>query len=162
VSAPFSITPLGAQDRKSFSCGVEVLDRYFHGQVGQDMRRRLSACYVATDIATGQIAGFYTLSAAEVILSDIPEELKRKLPYYPSVPVARLGRLAVDYRYRGQKLGGALLIDAARRAARSEIAVFALVVDAKDEAAISFYRHYGFQSYGSLPDKMIAPIRHFS
>ena len=125
------------------------------------MRRRLTACYIATDIANGNIAGFYTLSAAEIILSDVPEDLKRKLPRYPSVPVARLGRLAVDHRYRGQKLGGALLIDAANRAARSEIAVFALVVDAKDETAISFYQHYGFQTYGSLPDKLIASISIF-
>ena len=161
MTAPFSITPLGAQDRKGFSSGVEALDRYFHGQVGQDMRRRLTACYIATDIANGNIAGFYTLSAAEIILSDVPEDLKRKLPRYPSVPVARLGRLAVDHRYRGQKLGGALLIDAANRAARSEIAVFALVVDAKDETAISFYQHYGFQTYGSLPDKLIASISIF-
>ena len=161
MTAPFSITPLGAQDRKGFSSGVEALDRYFHGQVGQDMRRRLTACYIATDIATGHLAGFYTLSAAEIILADVPEDLKSKLPRYPSVPVARLGRLAVDHRYRGQKLGGALLIDAANRAARSEIAVFALVVDAKDETAISFYQHYGFQTYGSLPDKLIASISIF-
>lgn len=161
MTAPFSITPLGAQDRKGFSSGVEALDRYFHGQVGQDMRRRLTACYIAIDIATGQLAGFYTLSAADIILSDVPEDLKRKLPRYPSVPVARLGRLAVDHRYRGKKLGGALLIDAANRAARSEIAVFALVVDAKDETAISFYQHYGFQAYGSLPDKLIASISIF-
>lgn len=160
-SAPFSVSILGTQDRSGFSCGVEPLDRYFKTQVTQDIRRRLTACYIATDSEVGAIAGYYTLSAADILVNDIPDELKRKLPRYPTVPAARLGRLAVDTRYHGQKLGGALLIDAANRAARSEIAVFALVVDAKDEAAVSFYRHLGFKSYGSLYNQLIAPIEIF-
>ena len=65
-------------------------------------------------------------------------------PRYASVPVVRMGRLAVDQRYRGKKLGSALLWDAVLRATRSEIAAFALVVDAKDDAAANFYRYHGF------------------
>ena len=78
------------------------------------------------------MAGYYTLAAAGVPLGELPEELVKKLPRYPSVPVARLGRLAVDQAFRGQKLGGALVWDAVSRAIRSEVAVAALVVDAKD------------------------------
>jgi GNAT superfamily N-acetyltransferase len=64
--------------------------------------------------------------------------LAKRLPGYPSVRVARLGRLAVDQAYRGRKLGSALLWDAVQRSLRSEIAVFALVVDAKDDQAEAF------------------------
>ena len=55
-----------------------------------------------------------------------------------------MGRLAVDQNFKGQGLGGALLADALDRAANAEIAAYALVVDAKDESAASFYRHHGF------------------
>ena len=78
------------------SCGVEPLDRDFHTQVTQDVRRRSTACYVALEEQGMKIAGFYTLAAAGILLSDLPEPLRKKLPRYPTVPVARLGRLAVD------------------------------------------------------------------
>ncbi len=159
--SPFEIAPLGKQDRSDFSCGSEALDRYFKTQVTQDARRRVSACYVALDTATSKTAGYYTLSAADISLSDLPAEMIRRLPRYPSVPVARIGRLAVDKCYQGRKLGGALILNAAMRAVRSEVAVFALVVDAKDEKASAFYRHHQFTAFGSSPLQLIAPIDTF-
>ncbi|MDP4026610.1 GNAT family N-acetyltransferase [Methylobacterium sp. NEAU 140] len=158
---PFTVQPLGIQDRSAFTCGVEALDRYLHSQVGQDVRRRVTACYVAVETATGEIAGYYTLSASEVLLADMPAELARKLPRYPGLPVARLGRLAVARKHQGHKLGAALLLDAAARATRSEIAVFALVVDAKDDQAVAFYRHHGFQPFGPTDRQLVAPIATF-
>src|SRR5262249_29222382 len=112
----------------------------------------------AIDRSNSKVAGYYTLAAGGIPLTDLPEDLARKLPRYPSVPVARLGRLAVDRVYRGRHLGSGLLWDAAMRAARSEIAVFALVVDAKDEQAVDFYRHHGFVRFGSLPRQMVLPL----
>jgi predicted GNAT family N-acyltransferase len=145
VTARFSIEILADQSgRSDFECGVEPLDRYFHEQVGQDIRRRATTCYVAVELETQRIAGYYTLAASGVPLADMPDSLIRRLPRYPLVPVARMGRLAVDLGFRGSKLGAALLWDAAARAARSEMAVFGLVVDAKDATAEAFYRHHGF------------------
>ena len=122
------------------------------------MRRGLTACFVAEERETALIAGFYTLAAAEVPIPDLPSDLTRRLPRYPTVPVARIGRLAVDQRFRGCKLGSALLASATARASSSDVAVFALVVDAKDEAAIAFYRYHGFLAYASQPARLIAPI----
>lgn len=159
MTAPFVIEVLGsAHSRTEFSSGVEALDRYFREQVTQDVRRRTTICYVAIDVATAKVAGYYTLAAASVALTDLPEPLAKRLPRYPSVPVARLGRLAVDQVYRGRQLGASLLWDAARRALRSEIAVYALVVDAKDDQAARFYRHHGFASFGSLPRQLVLPL----
>jgi len=159
VTAPFIIEVLGpAHVRTEFSSGVEALDRYFREQVTQDVRRRATACYVALDVATAKVAGYYTLAAASVALTDLPEPLAKRLPRYPSVPVARLGRLAVDQAYRGRQLGASLLWDAAMRAIRSEIAVYALVVDAKDDQAVRFYLHHGFATFGSLPRQLVLPL----
>jgi GNAT superfamily N-acetyltransferase len=159
IAAPFIVEALDAShDRASFSCGVEALDRYFWKQVTQDVRRRVTACYVALDAQGAKVAGYYTLSAAGIPLAEMPAELAKRLPRYPSVPVARLGRLAVDQAYRGRKLGSALLWDAVQRSLRSEIAVFALVVDAKDDQAGTFYRHHGFTSFGSQPRQLVLPL----
>jgi ribosomal protein S18 acetylase RimI-like enzyme len=155
---PFRILPLGGQARKGFVCSSDPLTRYFHAQVTQDIRRRLAACYVAVHQASDSIAGFYTLSAADIPLADLPADLAQRLPRYPTLPAARLGRLAVDDRFTGQKLGSALLADAILRAAASEVAVFAMVVDAKDAQAEAFYRHHGFASYGLAPGRLMAPL----
>ncbi len=159
MTTRFIIESLTAQHhRRDFSCDVAALDSYFHHHVSQDVRRRVTACYVATELQTQRIAGFYTLSASSVPLVEIPESLTKRLPHYPTVPVARLGRLAIHKEYRGQKLGAALLWDALSRVARSEIAVFALVVDAKDTDAQAFYRHHGFVAFGSVPLQLILPL----
>lgn len=158
---PFTVEPLAGHDRSRFLSGADALDRYFQVQVSQDIRRRVTACYVAVEAATGAVAGFYTLSASGVPLTDIPAELAKKLPRYPAVPAARVGRLAVDQRFRGKKLGAALLFNAIARAARSDVAVFALVVDAKDDEAEAFYRHHGFQNFGSVPRQLFASIDMF-
>ena len=145
-------------DRKAFSCGVEPLDRYFREQATQDIRRRVSACYVAIDEATSAIAGYYTLAAGGVPLDKMPSQLAKRLPRYASVPVVRMGRLAVDQHYRGKKLGAALLWDAVLRATRSEIAAFALVVDAKDTTAADFYRHHGFVALDDEQRRWLLPL----
>lgn len=159
MTAPFRIEALGKDhDRAAFVCGVAALERYFREQVSQDVRRRTTACYVAADTTTGVVAGYYALAASSVPLTDIPAALAKKLPRYPSVPVARLGRLAVASHFQGQKLGAALLWDAALRALRSEMAVFALVVDAKDDAAEAFYRHHGFLAFEDVPRQLVLPL----
>jgi len=149
--APFRVAPLdAAHDRTAFRSDSEPLNRYLREQVTQDIRRRVAACFVA--LSDERIAGYYTLASASVLLADLPVSTGKKLPRYPTVPAVRMGRLAVDQAFKGQGLGGALLADALHRAARAEIAAFALMVDAKDEAAASFYRHHGFIA---LPDSAL-------
>ena len=127
--APFRLVPLdAAHDRAGFNSDSEPLNRYLREQANQVIRRRVAACFVALD---GQrVAGYYTLASASLLLADLPASTGKKLPRYPTVPAVRMGRLAVDQAFMGQGLGGALLADALDRAARSEIAAFALIVDA--------------------------------
>ena len=105
-----------------------------------------------------KVAGYYTLASSSVLLNQLPPSAGKKLPRYPTVPVVRMGRLAVDKDYKGQGLGGILLADALHRAARSEIAAYALVVDAKDERASTFYQHYGFISLPDSPMTLFLPL----
>ena len=151
------VTLDAALDRSGFCCGTEPLDRYFREQVTQDTRRRVAACFVAHS-PDGRVAGFYTLASAGVPLSRLLAEVARKLPRYPEVPTVRMGRLAVDRGFKGQGLGGALLADALARVARSEIAAYALIVDAMDEDASSFYRHHGFIPLPDSPLTLFLPL----
>ena len=163
MTGDFRLEVLGAQhERTRFTCGVAALDEYFRTPATQDARRRASACYVAVQHETNAVAGYYTLAAASVPLTELPESLSKRLPRYPSVPVGRVGRLAIDLSFQGSKLGGALLADAALRTLRSEVAVFALVVDAKDDSAVAFYRHHGFEMYGGQPKQLIVPLASFA
>lgn len=158
MTIAFTIEPLGAaHDRRAFSCGIVSLDRYLHDLAPQDMRRRISNCFVALD-ASGLIAAYYTFAATSFPLIDLPQELTKRLPHYAALPAGLIGRLAVDQRFRGHRLGGALIMDATRRAAGADPSIFALVVDAKDERAVTFYQHIGFQAFMSRPMSLFLPI----
>lgn len=156
--APFRIAALGpGHDRSLFESGTPALDRYLREQVTQDIRRRIAACFVAlTD--ESRIAAYYTLSAASVPLQDLPADIARRLPRYPSIPAIRMGRLAVDKAFRGRGLGGALLVNAMRRSVASEIPGVALIVDAKDSRAAEFYRHHGFMPFADSAQKLFLPL----
>lgn len=168
MTAPYRIEAFGpAHDATAFACGVAALDAYLRTQASQDVRRRASACYVALDNLVRptpgkpQVAAYYTLAAAGVALTELPAALAKRLPRYPSVPVARVGRLAVELACQGHRLGAALLADAVLRTLRSKVAIFALVVDAKDVAAERFYAHHGFERYGVQPRQLILPLARF-
>ena len=156
--SPWRVALLDAShERIGFDCGVPALDRYLREQVTQDVRRRITACFVAL-AEKSRIAGYYTLASASLLLADLPTEQGRRLPRYPTVPAVRLGRLAVDRHCAGHGLGSALLADALMRAARAEIAAYALLVDAKDECAAAFYRHHGFLILPDTPQTLFLPL----
>ena len=156
---PFKVEFLQSHhDRSQFSCGVLPLDNYFREQVTQDVRRKVTNCFVLIENATNQVAGYYTLAASSIPLTMLPESITKRLPRYPSIPSVRIGRLAVDQAFRGKKLGSALLADAALRVAQSGVAAYALVVDAKDETAVMFYKHHGFICFNEEPMTLFVPL----
>ena len=159
TDSPFRLAPLGAEhDRGSFHCGEEALDRYFQTQATQDIRRRIANCFVAVEAVNGQVAAYYTIAAASIPLVDLPPEESKRLPRYPTLPAVRIGRLAVDERFQGRGLGGALLIDAARRTLQAPPAVYTLVVDAKNDEAVAFYQRFGFRPFASQPRTLFLPL----
>ena len=137
-------------DRGAFASGVEPLDRYLRSQAGQDARKNMAAPFVLV-LPDGAVGGYYTLSATGVKLTEFPAAITRKLPRYPLVPATLLGRLAVDQTYRGRGYGRFLLADALFRAVRNEIASFAIIFDAKDDAARHFYQRESFLPFPDQP-----------
>ena len=159
TQAPFRFELLHNQhDRGAFRCDEEALDRYFQTQVTQDIRRRITNCFVAIEVATGHVAAYYTLAASSVPLLDLPPEEMKRLPRYPTVPAVRIGRLATHLKFQGRGLGSAMLMNAAHRTLQDAAAAYALLVDAKNDRAVAFYKHHGFRMLVSQPRTLFLPL----
>jgi predicted N-acetyltransferase YhbS len=144
--------------KENFECGKAMLDSYIQKQAKQDVKKKLCACFVLPD--GPEIKGYYTLSAASVERSLLPQEIIKKLPpSYSDLPAVLLGRLAVSRIYHRQGLGEALLVDALKRSyfAAAQVGSMSVVVDPLDEEAAAFYQRYDFVL---LPDsgKMFLPM----
>jgi GNAT superfamily N-acetyltransferase len=147
-------------DRAGFTCGVEALDRYFRQQVGQDQRRGLAVPYVLVDTSTANVVGYYTLIPYSIVPASLPEDMTRKLPRYDALPAILVGRLTVDQRYHGQGFGRRLLMDALARSLSisQQVGALVVVVDAKDDAARTFYEQYGFRRFADHEYRLFVPM----
>lgn len=159
MSVRFAIEPLEkGHKRSNFTCGNERIDRYFRETVAQDVRRKYAKCFVAREITTGHVAGFYTLSSSNVPLIDVPKPLAMKLPRYPTVPAVLIGWLGRHDNYRGIGLGEALLFDAIKTVATAPIGAHAIFADAIDDEAAGFYAGYGFTPLTKRPLTLYLPV----
>ncbi|STX88281.1 GNAT family N-acetyltransferase [Legionella feeleii] len=156
----YVIEQLDKHDRTGFSCGIAELDRYLQNQAGQDIKRNMSVTYVLTKKGNNGILGYYSLSTIGIFPGELPDELIKKLPRYPMLPGILLGRLAVDEKYKGNGLGSLLLVDALKRslAVSKQIGIVAVIVDAKNEAAINFYSHFGFLTFPENKFRLFIPL----
>ncbi len=157
----YATTLLNSTHKKQeFKCGVKMLDDYLHTQAKQDVKRKLAVCFILADVEEN-VKGYFTLSSSAVERNSLPETIIKKLPpSYSSLPVTLLGRLAIDEKYKGKKLGSLLLIDALKRSyenALSSIGSLAVIVTPIDENAEQFYEKFGFVF---LPEnhKMFLPM----
>jgi ribosomal protein S18 acetylase RimI-like enzyme len=149
---------LGKHNRSAFASGNERIDTYFRTAISQDVKRNYAHCYVLVEKESNRLAGFYSLSATNIPLTDIPAGLVRKMPRYPAVPAALIGWLGRDLGFRGQDIGAMLLRDAVVRVAASTIGVHALCADAIDEAAVDFYRRFQFTPFEGRPKSLFLPL----
>lgn len=151
----------GRHDRAGFTCGVPALDEYLRRFAQQHRRKGVSTVYVLVDSAAPSlILGYYTLSAAQIDIAGLSDADRIKLPRFP-VPCIRMGRLASRAGRRGEGIGRHLMGCAVARclAASEQVGAFALVVDAKDADAKSFYEHYGFTPCTAAPMTLYLPLR---
>lgn len=136
--------PLHAEHSvERFDCGVEALNLFLKNHALANEKNGSGRTYVT--LHQGQIAGFYAIASGSVIYDDAPGRLKKGLSRNP-VPIALLGRFAVDRRFQGKGLGQKLLADALLQVLKvsERIGIRAVVVDAKDESAKQFYIRLGF------------------
>lgn len=143
----------------TFTCGQEALDLYIRKYASQDLKRHVALVFVACAPESKSIRGYYTLSAASFRKEGLPLEFAKRLPHYP-VPAVIIGRLAVDQSFQGKGLGEYLLMDSFSRILEASkiLAIHSIIVDAKDEGAVRFYRKYGFRPFVDLPKRLFLPM----
>jgi predicted GNAT family N-acyltransferase len=148
-------------DRSSFCCGQETLDTYIRKQASQDLKKRVSTVFVLIDDPETSVLAYYTLSAYTIDIAALDEPFAKRLPRYPALPATLLGRLAVDNSQKGKRFGELLLIDSLKKSldASIQVASLAVIAEALDESALSFYLKYGFQPFKQEPMKLYLPMK---
>jgi len=147
--------------RSDFCCGKDSLDNYIRNQASQDLKRRVSTVFVLTDSPEISVLAYYTLSSYTVNITALDEAFAKRLPRYPLLPATLLGRLAVDNRQKGKRLGELLLVDALKKSldTATQVASLAVIAEALDEQALGFYAKYGFQQFRQEPMKLYLPMK---
>lgn len=154
------ILPLtGSHERQSFDCGRQELNDWLRQVARQHQEKGLSRTFVAIrEEEPERICGYYALTLADLENRHLPAAWRKKLPR--RIPGVRLGRLAVDQRHQGKRLGELLLVDALARARRIHVEAggIGLFVDAIDEQAAGYYLRFGFRVAPDNPLLLFYPV----
>jgi ribosomal protein S18 acetylase RimI-like enzyme len=149
----------GTHATAAFRCGEHsILDAWL-AQAPIHARGRTARTFVVCEAGTRRVVGYYALNTGSVRRSSVPSaKLRRGLP--DPTPVVTISRLAVDLSAQGRGLGSSMLADARDRILRAtrEIAAWAILVDAIDDAAVLFYRKHGFMASVDDPRTLILPL----
>lgn len=134
-------------DRGSFECGKPALDDYLARRATQDSKRGVATAFVLLHEGSPDVIGYHTLSMLSIALDELPPEVQKRLPRYPEIPAALIGRLAVHRDHQGRGLGEHLLFDAFIKIheATRRTAACAVIMDPIDSDAQAFYEPYGFR-----------------
>ena len=163
------IEPLDPQrhDRAAFSCGTIRLDNFLKRTARKHQAGDFTRVWVATEIGSAGILGYYALSAHALEGDDLPADLTKKAPRFGSMPAVYLSMIAVDRRHQGRGLGRILLADALSRAAAvaDQVGLKAVVLDVIEDGGPEimerrrrFYAGMGFRSLPSRPARMFIGI----
>ncbi len=157
------IEPLNTRQhiRSGFCCGKDSLDNYIRKQASQDLKRRVSTVFVLIDNPELNVLAYYTLCSYTVDITVLDQTFAKHLPRYPLLPATLLGRLAVDTKQKGKRLGELMLVDALKKSLNVSIQVasIAVIAEALDEEALNFYIKYGFQQFQQNPMKLYLPMK---
>jgi len=145
--------------RRNFDCGEADLNHYLAERARKEASQGLAAVHVLYDPDRDQIAGYYTLSSLSVRLTDLPDELTKRLPRYPDLPAVLIGRLAADSRYQRQGLGKMLVMAALDNIQEQSAVVgtFLVIVDAKNDEIVNFYAKFGFRPFADRQRRLFLP-----
>ena len=150
-------SPLAGQHEcERFNCGVVPLDEWLRKRARANQASGASRTFVAVDEA--HVVGYYALAAGSVDVRAATGRMRRNMP--EPIPVAVLGRLAIDRSWQGQGLGRALFRDAALRVrqAAEAIGVRGILVHAVSEEARAFYLALGLESSSLEPMTLMATL----
>jgi GNAT superfamily N-acetyltransferase len=139
-----------------FHCGNAELDDWLRRRARGNQASGASRTYVMC--SQDAVLAYYALASGHLHAADATGRFRRNMP--EPIPVAILGRLAVDASLHGQGIGRALFRDAALRVmnAAEAIGVRGLIVHAISEEAKAFYVALGLSESPSDPMILMATL----
>lgn len=128
---------------ETFASGMESLDTWLKRRAMKNQATGASRTFVACE--GRRVVAYYALASSAIAGDEAPGRFRRNMP--PPIPVAVLGRLAVDQSFQGKGLGRFLIRDAGLRViqAADTIGIRGLIVHALSAEARAFYEHAGFE-----------------
>jgi GNAT superfamily N-acetyltransferase len=155
LSAPSLLAD--AHDLDSFDSGNGALDRWLRRRARANQVSGASRTYVVTE--DQRVVGYYCLSSGALALAEATGSLRRNMP--DPIPMAVLGRLAVDANWQGRGIGVALLQDAVVRVAQAAmiVGIRGVLVHAISGEAKAFYERYGFTASPANPMTLVLSLK---
>ena len=147
-------------NRDVFSCGKISLDRYLKRQASQDIKRGLSAVFVLEGASDTEIVAYYALSSLSIDAGDLTELAAKQLPTQRPIPCTLLGQFAVDKQWKNRGVGGWFLVHVLHEVLThaKKVGSFALIADAIDDDARSYWKYCGFIEFPSTPSRLFLPM----
>lgn len=155
LAAPTLLTE--AHELDLFGCGISSLDDWLKRRARSNQVSGASRTYVVADGA--QVVGYYCLASGGLDLADATSALRRNMP--DPIPMAILGRLAIDRNWQGKGIGVALLQDAVMRTGQAAaiMGIRGILVHAISEEAKAFYERYGFTASPKHPMTLVMSLK---
>lgn len=159
MSAEYESAALsGDHDVAGFDCGIPPLNAWLaeHARRAQQAGTARTFVWVSST-APEKIWAYFSLAPTEVARDVLS---RGQSSGYTTVPAYLLARLAVHAELRGLGYGGQVLVDALSRvvSAAESGGGRLVVVDAIDDTAASFYRHYDFIPVKGNPRRLVLKI----
>jgi len=149
--------PLTAEDDTAgFDCGRDALNHWFRRHAWRNQQSDVSRTSVVCDAATGSVAGYVSLSAAQIERAWLPKPQQRNRP--DPVPAILLGQLAVDQRWQGRGVARSLMSFALTTAVRlsKEIGCLCVMTHPLDDDVRALSRSFGFEDLPFDPARSMA------
>lgn len=146
-----------SHDLDLFQSGNASLDEWLRRRARANQVSGTSRTYVVTE--ERRVVGYYCLASGALDLADAPGSVRRNMP--DPIPMAVLGRLAIDRDWQGKGLGSALLQDAVLRTSQAAaiMGIRGLLVHAISDEAKAFYEHYGFAASPNHPMTLVLSLK---
>ena len=158
LSEPHLLT--ATADLGGFASGSSSLDEWLMRRAMANQVSGASRTYIVTDLSGSghRVVGYYCLASGALAVIDAPGTIRRNMP--DPVPMAVLGRLAVDNGWHGKRLGVALLQDAVLRTTQAAdiLGIRGLLAHAISAQAKAFYEYHGFKASPTQPMTLVLSI----
>jgi GNAT superfamily N-acetyltransferase len=139
-----------------FDSGVPALDDWLKRRARANQGSCASRTYVVCE--DRRVVAYYALASGGVDIDVAPGHVRRNMP--DPVPIAVLGRLAIERTHQRHGLGRPLVRDASNRVLQAAgiIGIRAIVVHAISTEAKAFYLALGFEVSPLQPMTLMATL----